>query len=162
MASSQAAAASSGALQDITSYLNGTLANLSSALHESSKYISETLGLPPGLVYSLAALIAVTMSRYGWPFSRDRGSRYGPRLGSVPAVMDDDFSYITSQDLDDGSLGPSDGRYNHPDPSRRPRRRPRVTFSSSRTRASRTRPISLPIRSEKGSCSSRMSESELA
>ncbi|OAQ71560.1 BAG domain-containingprotein [Purpureocillium lilacinum] len=114
--SRQVAAASSGALQNITSYLNGTLVNLSSAFQESSEYLSETLGVPPGLLYSsLAALVAVpiTMSRYGWSLKREQSSPYGSLSGGVPAVTDDDFSYITSQDLDDGPLGTSDGRY-HP------------------------------------------------
>lgn len=116
MDSSQVAAASSGALQNITSYLNGTLANLSTAFQESSDYISETLGVPPGLVYSsLAALVAVpiTMSRYGWSLNREQSSPYSSMSGGVPAVTDEDFSYITSQDLDDPPLGSSDGRY-HP------------------------------------------------
>lgn len=114
--SSQAAVASSGALQDLTSYLNGTLANLSTAFHESSEYISGTLGVPPGLVYSsLAALVALplTMSRYGWSLRRDQSSPYSSMSGGVPAVTDDDFSYITSQDLDETSTG-SSGHRHHP------------------------------------------------
>lgn len=96
--------ASPGALQNVTSYLNGALANLSSAFQDSSDYISDTLGVPPTLVYSsLAVLLAVplTMSRYGWSISREQLSPYGSVPGGVPAVTDDDFSYITSQDLDD-------------------------------------------------------------
>lgn len=112
----QAAVASSGALQNISSYLNGTLANLSSVLHESSEYISGTLGVPPGLVYgSIAALVAVpaTMARHGWSLGRDQSSSYGSLSGGVPAVTDDDFSYITSQDLDDAPLT-SSGHRHHP------------------------------------------------
>ncbi|XP_044722238.1 ATPase family associated with various cellular activities (AAA) domain-containing protein [Hirsutella rhossiliensis] len=115
--SSQAAVASSGALQNLTSYLNGTLANLSSVLHESTEYISGTLGVPPGFVYSsLAALVAVpiTMSRYGWSLRRDQSSPYSSLSGGVPAVTDDDFSYITSQDLDDAPIGSSNHRHHHP------------------------------------------------
>lgn len=106
--------ASSGALHNITSYLNGTLANLTTVLHGSSEYLSETLGIPPGVVYSsLAALVAVplTMSRYGWSSNRDQTSPYTSMSGGVPAVTDDDFQYITSQDLDDPLLGTSDGQY---------------------------------------------------
>lgn len=96
--------ASHGALQNVTSYLNGALTNLSSVLQDSSEYISGTLGVPPTLVYSsLAVLLAVplTMSRYGWSLGRDQLSPYSSVSGGVPAVTDDDFSYITSQDLDD-------------------------------------------------------------
>ncbi|KAK2601595.1 hypothetical protein QQS21_004830 [Conoideocrella luteorostrata] len=102
--SSQPNAASSGALQNLTSYLNGTLVNLSTAFQESNEYISETLGVPPTLLYSsLAALIAVplTMSRYGWSLNREQSSPYSSTTGGVPAVTDEDYSYITSQDLED-------------------------------------------------------------
>ncbi|KAF7563597.1 hypothetical protein G7046_g496 [Stylonectria norvegica] len=104
--SSQEIVASSGALQNITSYLNGTLANLSTVWQDSSDYISETLGIPPSLVYSsLAVLVAVplTMSRYGWSSSREQISPYTSITGGVPAVTDEDFSYITSQELDDAT-----------------------------------------------------------
>ncbi|KAK7426649.1 hypothetical protein QQZ08_006827 [Neonectria magnoliae] len=43
------------------------------------------------------------MSRYGWSIGREQLSPYGGIPGGVPAVTDEDFSYITSQDLDDGS-----------------------------------------------------------
>lgn len=113
--SSQEIVASSGALQNFTSYLNGTLLNLSTVLQESSDYISENLGVPPSLVYSsLAILVAVplTMSRYGWiSSSREQLSPYTSMSGGAPAVTDEDFSYITSQDLEDSNLGTSD-RYN--------------------------------------------------
>jgi hypothetical protein len=110
--------ATSGALQNITSYLNGTLANLGSAFHGSNEYITQTLGVPPGVVYStLAALVAVpfTMSRYGWSTaSREGVSPYSSMTGGIPNVTDEDFSYITSQELDDPNLGvPLDSRY-HP------------------------------------------------
>ena len=98
--------ATSGALQNISSYLNGTFVNLSCAFLDSSEYISQTLGVPPGVVYSsLAALVAVplTMSRYGW--SRGSFSPYTSMTGGPPNVTDEDFSYITSQDLDDPNLG---------------------------------------------------------
>jgi hypothetical protein len=98
--------ASSGALQNLSAYLNETLAHLGTTFQGSNEYISETLGVPPSVVYSgLAALVAVplTMSRYGW--SREQISPYSSMSGSGPAVTDEDFSYITSQDLDDPSLG---------------------------------------------------------
>ncbi|KFA76518.1 hypothetical protein S40288_01578 [Stachybotrys chartarum IBT 40288] len=113
--SSQALVASHGALQNLTSYLNGTFANLTTVLHESSEYLSETLGVPTTVVYSsLAALVAVplTMARYGWASSgREQISPYSSMTGGAPAVTDDDFSYITSQDLDDPGLGPTETHY---------------------------------------------------
>lgn len=103
MASAQPFAASSGALSEFASYLNGTLINLSVALQESSEYVSEALGISPTVVYTgLAALVAVplTMTRYGWSLGRDASSPYAS-MSSLPEVGDDDFSYITSQDIDD-------------------------------------------------------------
>ncbi|KAH7311531.1 BAG domain-containing protein [Stachybotrys elegans] len=114
--SSQAIVASSGALQNITSYLNGTFVNLSNVFQESSEYLSETLGIPPTVIYSsLAALVAVpiTMARYGWASSREQISPYSSMGGGAPAVTDDDFSYITSQDLDDPGLGLSSHHHQH-------------------------------------------------
>jgi hypothetical protein len=106
--SRQAVEATSGALQNLTSYLNGTtlLANLNSAFQGSNEYISETLGIHPGIVYSslaaaIVAALPLTMSRY--PFSRSPISPYGAMPG-VPHIDEADFSYITSQDLDDPTL----------------------------------------------------------
>ncbi|KYK57169.1 BAG domain protein [Drechmeria coniospora] len=42
------------------------------------------------------------MSRYGWSLNREQSSPYGSVSGRMPAVTDDDFSYITSRDLDAG------------------------------------------------------------
>lgn len=101
--STRAAVASPGALQNIGSYLTGTLDSLSASLDSSNQYISSTLGLHPSLVYTAAAALVavpVTMSRYGW--SR---SPYGSQPGGVPTVTEDDYAYITSQDLDDHGLG---------------------------------------------------------
>lgn len=114
--------ATSGALQNFSSYLNGTLNHLGTAFQGSNEYISETLGVPPGVIYSsLATLVAVpfTMSRYGW--SRGSFSPYSSMSGGPPSVRDEDFSYITSQDLDDPNLGvPADAHRAHsnasPDP----------------------------------------------
>ncbi|OAA75910.1 BAG domain protein [Akanthomyces lecanii RCEF 1005] len=101
--STRAAVASPGALQNIGSYITGTLDSLSATLDTSNQYISTTLGLHPSLVYTAAAALVavpVTMSRYGW--SR---SPYGSQPGGVPTVTEDDYAYITSQDLDDHGLG---------------------------------------------------------
>ncbi|KOS21949.1 BAG family molecular chaperone regulator 1A [Escovopsis weberi] len=40
------------------------------------------------------------MTRYGWSLGRDASSPYAS-MSSLPEVGDDDFSYITSQDIDD-------------------------------------------------------------
>lgn len=113
MDSNQPIVASSGALQHIfTTYLNGTLTNLSAAFQESSEYISGTLGVPPTFVYSgLAALVAlpITMSRYGWSLSRE--ASFGAMSGGVPDVTNEDFSYITAQDLDDPRVEYTDTHY---------------------------------------------------
>ncbi|KAL7907690.1 BAG domain-containing protein [Trichoderma velutinum] len=119
--SNQPIVASSGALQHIiTNYLNGTLTNLSAAFQESSEYISGTLGVPPTFVYSgLAALVAlpITMSRYGWSLSREQS--FGAMSGGVPDVTNEDFSYITAQDLDDPRVEYTDTRYYPPRPRSR-------------------------------------------
>ncbi|TQV91546.1 hypothetical protein V2A60_008489 [Cordyceps javanica] len=103
--STRAAVASSGALHNIGSYITGTLDSLSATLDSSNHYIASTLGLHPSLVYTAAAALVavpVTMSRYGW--SR---SPYSSQPGGVPTVSEDDYAYITSQDLDDHGLGSS-------------------------------------------------------
>ncbi|KAG6010390.1 hypothetical protein E4U21_006954 [Claviceps maximensis] len=41
------------------------------------------------------------MSRYGWSLNREQTSPYSSMKGGAPAVTDEDFSYITSQDLED-------------------------------------------------------------
>lgn len=112
--------AAPGALQNITAYLNGTLNDFTTVIQDSSEYISETLGVPKPVVYSsLAALIALplTMSRYGWS-GRPQLSPWNSSLsGGTPAVTDEDFSYITSQDLEDPVH--ADGHHHHtalPDP----------------------------------------------
>jgi hypothetical protein len=111
--SSQPIVASSGALQHIiATYLNGTLTNISAAFQESSEYISGTLGVPPTFVYSgIAALVAlpITMSRYGWSLSREQS--FGAMPGGVPDITNEDFSYISAQDLDDPRVEYTDSRY---------------------------------------------------
>ncbi|KAK8147805.1 hypothetical protein G3M48_000978 [Beauveria asiatica] len=115
--STRAAVASSGALQNIGSYITGTIDSLSATLDSSNQYISSTLGVHPSLIYTAAAALVavpVTMSRYGW--SR---SPFSSQPDGVPTVTDDDFAYITSQDLDEAGLGASDNarRKNSPTPN---------------------------------------------
>ncbi len=113
--STRAAVASSGALQNIGSYITGTLDSLSATVDSSNQYISATLGLHPSLVYTAAAALVavpVTMSRYGW--SR---SPYSSQPGGVPTVTEDDYAYITSQDLDDAGLGASGSAHRQHSPS---------------------------------------------
>ncbi|KAL7941335.1 nucleotide exchange factor, bag family [Trichoderma barbatum] len=49
------------------------------------------------------------MSRYGWSLSREQS--FGAMSGGVPDVTNEDFSYITAQDLDDPRVEYSDTRY---------------------------------------------------
>lgn len=123
--SSRAAAATSGALlQNLSSYINDGLVNLSTAFQESNDYISDTFGVPPTVVYgSLAALVAVpiTMSRYGWSLKREGSSPYSSMSGGPPKVTEADYSYITSQDLDQhlGTGNNSTDRHYRRSPTRR-------------------------------------------
>ncbi|KAM3507881.1 hypothetical protein MY11210_006943 [Beauveria gryllotalpidicola] len=113
--STRAAVASSGALQNIGSYITGTIDSLSATLDSSNQYISSTLGVHPSLIYTAAAALVavpVTMSRYGW--SR---SPFSSQLGGVPTVTDDDYTYITSQDLDEAGLGASGNTRQQPSPT---------------------------------------------
>ncbi|KAM0460264.1 hypothetical protein ACHAPV_005054 [Trichoderma viride] len=120
--SSEPVVASSGALQHlIANYLNGTLTNLSAAFQESSEYISGTLGVPPTYVYSgIAALVAlpITMSRFGWSLNREQS--FGAMPGGVPDITNEDFSYISAQDLDDPRVEYIDTRHFPRPPSRGP------------------------------------------
>ncbi|KAK7442876.1 BAG domain-containing protein [Colletotrichum acutatum] len=120
VASSQPLLASSGALQNITAllpttlqvYLDKSIASLAKAIANYSGYISDTTGIDPNLIlYSTIGciLLAVpfTMSRYGWSTNREQISPYGSTLSGVPDVTDEDFSYITTEDLQSTSLGSS-------------------------------------------------------
>ncbi|PHH80505.1 hypothetical protein CDD80_1272 [Ophiocordyceps camponoti-rufipedis] len=111
--SRKAAEASLGALQSITDYIYEKFASLWFAFRKSSDYICSALGVTPGILYGgLAALLAIpfTMSRRGWSLRREQGAPYSSLTG-VPDVTDQDFSYITSQELADGSS--SDSRHHH-------------------------------------------------
>lgn len=106
--------ASPGALSNITALLptsvqvaiDKSLTNVAATLAESSEYIAAQLGVDPSIViYSTIGCILLAvpliMSRYGWS---SIGSPYGPSFGGgVPSITDDDFSYITSEDLQEGS-----------------------------------------------------------
>ncbi|KXH60259.1 BAG domain-containing protein [Colletotrichum salicis] len=91
-------------------YLDKSIAGLAKAIANYSGYISDTTGIDPNLVlYSTIGciLLAVpfTMSRYGWSTNREQISPYGSTLSGVPNVTDEDFSYITTEDLQSTSLG---------------------------------------------------------
>lgn len=104
--------ASSGALSNITArlpasvqvYLDKSLGPIASTITESSQRLASTLGVDAGIVfYSLVAClltIPFVMAHYGWS-RRESLSPYSSSLGAggVPHVTDEDFSYITSQDL---------------------------------------------------------------
>jgi len=120
VASSQAISATSGAFQNITAllppalqtYLVTTLTHLSDVFAGPNEYL-ESRGASPTAVYSTlagAAAIALPflMSRYGWPSTRDGLSPFASQASSQdgPHVTDDDFSYITSEDLEQSLQAP--------------------------------------------------------
>lgn len=113
-----------------SSLVNQLPPSVQTTIDSASQYIESTTGVNPTVFYSSAAAAAVLlgaiptvyakstssrsdkdrdasrkkMSRYGWSSGRDRGglSPFNSGLGrdGVPAVTDDDYSYITSEDLE--------------------------------------------------------------
>ncbi|KAI1206371.1 BAG domain-containing protein [Annulohypoxylon truncatum] len=123
VASNQAFLASASAIKNITAllppalqtYVQTTVGHLSEAVAGSNEYLVSQ-GVSPTLLYSTiagtAAALALPlsmMSRFGWGSSRDAISPYASQSDSqgVPHVTDDDFSYITSEDLEDSLQSPS-------------------------------------------------------
>lgn len=109
VASGQAISATSGVFQNITAllppalqtYLITTAAHVSDAFAGPSEFL-ESRGASPAAVYSTlvgAAAIALPflMARY-WTPSREALSPYASIDG--PHITNDDFSYITSEDLE--------------------------------------------------------------
>jgi hypothetical protein len=89
-------------LDTVLIQLNNTYAQLPPSareyLHTATK---EHPGALAGTALAVVAAAAASMSRWGW------GERFSPfsSRGSAPNVTDDDFSYITSSDLDQPSRG---------------------------------------------------------
>lgn len=120
MASSQVILASSGAFQNLTqylppglaSYVNATVDQLSGALAGSNEYLAAQ-GLSPTVIYSTLACAALAvplgMSRYtGWSNHREGLSPFASQDGDgAPRVTEDDFSYITSEDLENSLQTPA-------------------------------------------------------
>lgn len=119
MASSQAILASYGAFQNLTqllppslvNYVDATIGHLSEALAGSNEYLAAQ-GLSPTVLYSTLACAALAvplgMSRYGGGWTREGLSPFDSQdSGGVPRVTDDDFSYITSEDLEDSLQPPA-------------------------------------------------------
>ncbi|KAK8859892.1 BAG domain-containing protein [Apiospora arundinis] len=120
VASSQTILASSGALQNLTqllppsvaTYVDATISQLSDALAGSNEYIAAQ-GISPTVLYSTLACAALAipigMSRLpGWPsLGRDGLSPYASQNSDgIPRVTDDDFSYITPEDLEHSLRSP--------------------------------------------------------
>ncbi|KAH7032704.1 BAG domain-containing protein [Microdochium trichocladiopsis] len=111
VASSQAILASSGALQNITAllppalvpYVDATIGRLSDTLAGSSEFL-EAQGISPTIVYSTLACAALAlpigMSRYFYPGRSDLSPFASQPDSRGPYVTEDDFSYITSEDLE--------------------------------------------------------------
>ncbi|KAL1867521.1 hypothetical protein Daus18300_006365 [Diaporthe australafricana] len=124
---SSGAAQIAGHIANLTSSLVNQLPpSVQTIIDSASQYIESTTGVNPTIFYSSAAAAAVLlgaiptvyakstssrpdrdgkkMSRYGWSSNRDRGglSPFTSNLGrdGVPAVTDEDYSYITSEDLE--------------------------------------------------------------
>ncbi|KAI0376367.1 BAG domain-containing protein [Hypomontagnella monticulosa] len=121
VASNQAILASASAIKNLTAllppalqtYVQATVGHLSEAVAGSNEYLVSQ-GVSPTLVYSTiagtAAALALPlsmMSRSGWfSSSRDAISPYASQSDSqgVPHITDEDFSYITSEDLEEHSI----------------------------------------------------------
>ncbi|KAI0546901.1 BAG domain-containing protein [Xylaria curta] len=127
VASSQAISATSSAFQNITAflppalqtYLDTTIAHLSDAFAGPSEYL-EARGASPVAVYSTlagAAAIAlpILMSWYGRTSTRDGLSPFASQASSQdgPHVTDEDFSYITSEDLENSLQAPDQAYDSH-------------------------------------------------
>ncbi|KAK3984751.1 BAG domain-containing protein [Cladorrhinum sp. PSN332] len=102
------------ALQDLTPALQPYLETAAQHLFGATEYIQTTTGLPPAALYTTIAIILILsaipavaarekngkMPRYGWS-TRPAISPFGSTVGQgVPNITDEDFSYITSEDLE--------------------------------------------------------------
>ncbi|KAK4169022.1 BAG domain-containing protein [Cladorrhinum sp. PSN259] len=126
LASGQEALASPGALianlaNNITTVLHNLTPSLQSYLDTAADhlsgatdYIHSKTGVPPTALYTTIAIILILgaipavaarekngkMPRYGWS-TRPAISPFGSTVGQgVPNITDEDFSYITSEDLE--------------------------------------------------------------
>ncbi|ROV94028.1 hypothetical protein VMCG_08286 [Cytospora schulzeri] len=120
LASSGAASQIAGHIANFTSTIVKQLPpSVQTSLDSANQYIQATTGVDPTVFYTSTALAAVLlgviptayarsnkgiMSRYGWSSGPGRGalSPFNSGLGpeGVPPVTDDDYSYITSEDLE--------------------------------------------------------------
>ncbi|KAI0117908.1 BAG domain-containing protein [Nemania sp. FL0031] len=112
VASGQAISATSGAFQNITAllppalqtYLLTTLAHLSDSFAGSSQFL-ESRGISPTIVYTTllaaaALALPIIMAWYGRATRDGLPSPYASQSSETgPHITDDDFSYITSEDI---------------------------------------------------------------
>lgn len=126
-----------------SSLVNQLPPSVQTSIDSASQYIEATTGVTPTFFYSSAAAAAILlgaiptayaksksnsnnkqggkkMSRRGWS-SHERGglspytSSLGDGRGGIPEVTDEDYSYITSEDLE-GTNDVGDGRYGRAPP----------------------------------------------
>lgn len=116
---------------------------MQTSIDSASQYIHATTGIDPAVFYSSAAAAALLlgaiptvyaksaaksnkkgntkkMSRHGWSYNQERGglspfgSTLGDARGEVPPVTEEDYSYITTEDLKNHEM---DDRYGRAPPA---------------------------------------------
>lgn len=126
-----------------TSLVQQLPSSVQTGIDTASQYIHSTTGIDPAIFYSSAAAAALLlgaiptayaksaaksnkkgntkkMSRHGWSYNQQRGalspfgSTLGDARGEVPPVTEEDYSYITTEDLKKHEM---DDRYSRAPPA---------------------------------------------